>query len=117
MFRRIEVITSKGRKRGLNFIPDVLKGLKAPDLDNLTHCKRISFYFTEEGWRQIGRPAFHGLKGRGLFASSGEEIVDITVRSVKENAYDVFYRDELQVALRPRRRSPQRRKETQNEDK
>ena len=111
MFRRIEVITSANKKRGLNFIPDVLEGLQAPDLDNLAHCKRISFYFTEEGWRQVGRPALQGLKGKKLFASSSEEVVDIKVRTVKEGAYDVFYRDKLQVALRPRRCISPKRKE------
>jgi hypothetical protein len=53
------------------------------------------FYFTEAGWRKYGRATvaacqFHGQGYRVL--------------RIKESAVDVIYRDEWQVAVRPKRK-------------
>jgi hypothetical protein len=53
------------------------------------------FYFTEAGWRRYGRPAVAACQQFGF---------DYRVIAVKEKSVDVVYRDEVQVAARPRKK-------------
>ena len=53
------------------------------------------FYFTEAGWRRYGRPAVIACQQYGY---------DYRVISVKEKSLDVIYRDDVQVAARPRKK-------------
>ena len=100
MFRRIELIH---HFRCLS-IKDGLCGISeeevadawADDLPSPTKRlnKNCRFYFTEQGWEQIGRKVIDAC------IRSGQEY---RVISVKEKSVDVFYRDELQVAVRHRK--------------
>ncbi len=58
--------------------------------------KNARFYFTEEGWRRYGRKTIEVCQQVGQ---------RYRVLSIKENAMDVIYRDEFQVAVRPKRKS------------
>ncbi len=53
------------------------------------------FFFTEEGWRRFGRPTIAACQGTGQ---------KYRVISIKERSVDVIYRDEFQVAVRPKKR-------------
>ena len=57
--------------------------------------KNVRFYFTEEGWRRYGRKTIEVCQqvGQGY-----------RVLSIKEKSVDVVYRDEFQVAVRPKRK-------------
>lgn len=111
MFRRIEVIGSRhiyatpdpniheiavvSWKAGINSMGDELnklglKVLACPELN-----KPIRFYFTEKGWKRVGRSMLSILKN--------QQIVHRVI-SVKENSVDVVAGDGLQVAVRPRKR-------------
>ena len=57
--------------------------------------KNVRFYFTEEGWRRYGRKTIEVCQQVGQ---------RYRVLRIKENAVDVVYRDEFQVAVRPRRK-------------
>jgi hypothetical protein len=57
--------------------------------------KNVRFYFTEDGWRRYGRKTVEVCQQVGQ---------RYRVLRVKENAVDVVYRDEFQVAVRPRRK-------------
>jgi len=117
MFRRIELIYQRGRqtyvpfndetwpwnqeswpsdwkKTGLNSLGPILDmcGVRAPA--NIRTHKSIRFFFTEIGWKKAGRPILHLVKRREW---------DHRVLSVKEKSVDVVYRDDLQVAVRPRK--------------
>ncbi len=118
MFRRIEIIYERGqtsfvpfneetwpweqarwpgnwRKTGLNSLGPILDlcGVRAPT-EIRTH-KNIRFFFTEDGWKRAGRPILHLVKQMGW---------DHRVLTIKERSVDVVYRDDLQVAVRPRKR-------------
>ena len=58
--------------------------------------RNARFYFTEEGWRRYGRKTIE------ICQQVGQRY---RVISVKENAVDVIYRDEFQVAVRPKKKS------------
>jgi hypothetical protein len=58
--------------------------------------RNARFYFTEEGWRRYGRKTIEVCQQVGQ---------RYRVLSVKENAVDVIYRDEFQVAVRPKKKS------------
>lgn len=107
MFRRIEVvdcivllesrrktaIEKIWRKRGLNFAAGYLMselGLKAPDLQRPRGAKAIRFFFTEAGWKKVGRAVLHDLLRQKLYDT-------VRVIAIKEKSVDVIYRDTLQV--------------------
>jgi len=87
----------KWKKTGLNvYLICVLlnrHGVRRPNKIR-TH-KSIRFFFTETGWEKAGRPILHTIKRWGL---------EHRVLRIKEKSVDVIYRDDLQVAVRPRRR-------------
>lgn len=58
--------------------------------------KNVRFYFTEEGWRRYGRKTIEVCQQVGQ---------RYRVLSIKEKSVDVVYRDEFQVAVRPKRKS------------
>ena len=57
--------------------------------------RNCRFYFTEAGWKRYGRPAVTACQQFGY---------DYRVIAVKEKSVDVIYRDEVQVAVRPRKK-------------
>lgn len=61
--------------------------------------RNVRFYFTEEGWRQYGRPTITACQQTGQ---------KYRVVRIKENAVDVVYRDAVQVAVRPLRKRSSR---------
>jgi len=72
---------------------DTWIGMPSPRRVAIPHSCR--FYFTEAGWRRYGRPALTACQQHGY---------DYRVIAVKEKSVDVIYRDEVQVAARPRKR-------------
>ena len=68
------------------------KGLKSPKITNA----RTRFYFTERGWRQVGRFVAARAQQMG-------HVVKI-IRRKNPPSSDVVYRDAHQIALLPRRR-------------
>jgi hypothetical protein len=57
--------------------------------------KNYRFYFTEAGWRQYGRPTIRACQQTGQ---------QYRVIRIKEHSVDVVYRDEFQVAVRPKKK-------------
>jgi hypothetical protein len=57
--------------------------------------KNTRFYFTEEGWRRYGRKTIEVCQQVGQ---------RYRVIRIKENSVDVIYRDEVQVAVRPKKK-------------
>lgn len=57
--------------------------------------RNCRFYFTEAGWRRWGRPAVTACQQFGY---------DYRVLAIKEKSVDVYYRDEVQVVVRPRKK-------------
>jgi len=57
--------------------------------------QNVRFYFTEEGWRRYGRKTVEVCQQVGQ---------RYRVIRVKENSVDVIYRDDVQVAVRPKRK-------------
>lgn len=55
--------------------------------------KNVRFYFTEAGWQRYGRKTIEACQQVGQ---------RYRVLRIKENSVDVVYRDEFQVAVRPR---------------
>ena len=99
MFRRIELIQRLGdedRKSGLlgvspNEVIDAwIEDLNIPRRRLYKNCR---FYFTEHGWNTIGRRVV------GACIHSGTQY---RVIAIKERSVDVMYRDEVQVAVRPK---------------
>ncbi len=58
--------------------------------------RNARFYFTEEGWRRYGRKTIEVCQQVGQ---------RYRVLRVKEKSVDVIYRDEYQVAVRPKKKS------------
>ena len=56
--------------------------------------KNCRFYFTEAGWRRYGRPTVAACQQTGQL---------YRVLCIKEKSVEVVYRDELQVAVRPKK--------------
>lgn len=113
MFRRIEVLPPfpegtwlEGwhKKAGVNLLSgDLMRdlGLEAPSLGGLAHQKRITFFFTMEGWERVGRQ---------VLASLTQIQCRVRVIAVKEHEREVVYRDPLQVVLRPRKKFQTKRR-------
>lgn len=103
MYRRIEFIYERNTLEG----PYRHKGgiMSAPVLlvlDAWCHMncprrklrKNTRFFFTELGWDTYGRPTIRAAKAAG---------VQYIVKKIKESSVDCFYKDEYQVAVRPRK--------------
>jgi hypothetical protein len=126
MFRRIELFDEISEEHYRNFIEAARQSINDPDYPvekenprfrksglagfgspvvwnawlqiNSPRCpvnKNVRFYFTEEGWRRYGRKTIEVCQQVGQ---------RYRVLRIKENAVDVIYRDEFQVAVRPRRK-------------
>jgi len=63
--------------------------------------KNCRFYFTEAGWRRFGRSTIIACQ---------QTNVEYRGLRIKEKSVDVIYRDEYQVAVRPRKKDVNRRK-------
>lgn len=63
--------------------------------------RNCRFYFTEEGWQQYGRPTITACQQTNQ---------EYRILRIKEKSVDIVYRDEYQVAVRPRRKNDSRRK-------
>ncbi len=61
--------------------------------------KNCRFYLTEEGWKRFGRPIIDACQRTGH---------QYRVIKIKERSVDVVYRDEIQVAVRPRKQPKNR---------
>lgn len=74
---------------GYGFLADVMqeRGLRAPSTTN----PRARYYFTERGWRAVGRHVAAEARRLG-------HVVRV-VRQKNPTASRVIYRDELQVAI------------------
>ena len=117
MFRRIELISEMGvqeHRSGAAIDPqdrDLLRFWKSglmgygnesvmgawaklnnPRRDILKNCR---FYFTEAGGRRYGPPAVAACQQTGQ---------RYRLLSIKEKTVEVIYRDELQVAVRPKKK-------------
>ena len=57
--------------------------------------KNCRFYFTEMGWKRFGRPTITACQQTGT---------PYRVITIKEKSVDIFYRDEIQVAVRAKRK-------------
>ena len=57
--------------------------------------RNARFYFTEEGWRRYGRKTIEVCQ---------QVCQRYRVIRIKENSVDVVYRDEVQVAVRPKKK-------------
>jgi len=106
MFRRIELINNMKRKDGTTFsfktglcglatdiVTDAWGGLHVP---RKPINKNVRFYFTELGWKKFGRPTIDAC------IQSGQ---DYRIMAVEEHDMDIYYRDEYQVCLLPKRKS------------
>ena len=65
--------------------------LKAPEITN----RRCRFYFTERGWRAVGRHLAAGARRDG-------HVVKV-IRRKNPDPSQIVYADELQVAILPRK--------------
>lgn len=108
MFRRIELIL-EGKYSRLytpGYMQDIKHGLMgcAPEevIDAWINIpkspkhlhKNCRFYFTELGWDKFGSPTVSACKKVNQ---------RFRILTIKEKSVDIFYRDEYQVAVRPRK--------------
>lgn len=97
MFRRIQLINN-----------DTIHGLCGVSteetvdawIDDLNGCKHplprnARFYFTERGWRDVGRKVIIAAQ------KSGQKY---RIISVKENSVNVLWSDDNEVAVQPKKR-------------
>ena len=127
MYRRIELIDEMSAEDYRVFIESLRQSASDPDVDLKREYPRFwktglmgygnpavwdawldmnsprrpvnrnaRFYFTEEGWRRYGRKTIEVCQQVGQ---------RYRVLRVKENEVDVIYRDEYQVAVRPKKKS------------
>ena len=111
MFRRIELINEHplvdlpGHVEGFSAFKNGLMGMSAEAVVDAWIAKLNSprrqinkncrFYFTEKGWREIGKD---------VVAACIKSKQKYRVLSTEEHDVDVVYRDDLQVAVRPKRK-------------
>lgn len=94
----LDQITTINWKHGLTGIggngevADAWIDMKGPRRRLFKNCR---FYFTDEGWRRYGRPTVAACLRTGQ---------RFRVIAIKEKSMDVVYRDEIQVAVRPKRK-------------
>ncbi len=113
MYRRIEMIyqqeTNRNADGELQVFPALKAGLMAcgneqvleawfeklngPGRRGIPHSAK--FYFTEAGWREVGRHVVRACQQTGQ---------EYRVIKVKENAVNVVWQDEYEVAAQPRPR-------------
>lgn len=97
MFRRIELIHELPVfKAGLMIasyvgVARAWAHMKSPRRLLFKNCR---FYFTEDGWKRYGRATVTACQKTGQ---------RYRVISIKERSIDIVYRDEYQVAVRPRK--------------
>lgn len=97
MFRRIQLINN-----------DTIQGLcgisteETADawIEDLRGCKHplprnVRFYFTERGWRDVGRKVIIAAQ------KSGQKY---RIISVKENSVNVLWSDDIEVAAQPKKK-------------
>lgn len=128
MFRRIELINGMSADHYDNMIRSLQQNGEAIDKDLTRYWKtglmgfgnetvteawgempspkrsitrNCRFYFTEEGWRRYGRLTITACQQTNQ---------EYRVLRIKEKSVDIVYRDEYQVAVRPRRKDVSRRK-------
>jgi hypothetical protein len=126
MFRRIEFIKGLSldghrewiealAERGASFDGDAVRfwktGIMSPNPDAVieawssmnaprrTLAKNCRFYFTETGWKRFGRPTITACQQTGT---------PYRVIAIKEKSVDIFYRDEIQVAVRAKKKTSTR---------
>ncbi len=108
MYRRIELISQFSSeevnqkmvdiKGGICFVPskegvfEVWSDMPAPNKPINKNCR---FYFTEKGW---------DVYGRAIVKVCQQVEQEYRVIRIKENSVDVFYEDEIQVVVRPRKK-------------
>jgi hypothetical protein len=73
-------------------VMDAWRPMNAPRRALYKNCR---FYFTETGWKRFGRPTLTACQQMGT---------RYRVIAIKEKSVDVFYRDEIQVAVRARKK-------------
>jgi len=126
MFRRIELIDEMSAEEYRNFIETMQREIDSPEHELKKEYPRfrktgivgygdprvwdawgdmksprrsinlnVRFYFTEVGWRLYGRKTIIVCQQVGQ---------RYRVISIKENSVDVIYRDEVQVAVHPKRK-------------
>lgn len=97
MFRRIELLGS--RISGLCFrqqpeeVADAWTDMNCPKKKFIK--KNVRFYFTEKGWR---------LYGRNTVEACLKTNTPYRVLSVEEHEVSVYYRDDMQVCIHPKRK-------------
>ena len=100
MLRRIELINQNSAlgKSGLMACSpfEVIRAWNRLNAPRGQLNKNYRFYFSEEGWRRYGRPTVAACQKTGQ---------QYRVIRVKERSMDVMYRDECQVAVRPRKKT------------
>jgi hypothetical protein len=79
-------------------VPADWKNLDRPDLQN----KRARFFFTEKGWRLIGRFVVADARQDGR--------VIRVFRRKNPNPSEIAFQDELQVAILPRKGIPRKKR-------
>jgi hypothetical protein len=96
--KAVDQITSINWKHGLTGIGgngevfDAWGDMRGPRRRIFKNCR---FYFTEKGWRRYGRPTVAACLRTGQ---------RFRVIAIKERSVDVVYRDEIQVAVRPKKK-------------
>lgn len=115
MYRRIELIhknnttpelLAKFASMGIKELPYEKMGIMSARHEEITdawifdlngpRCSFNSrFYFTEEGWRKVGRKVIAACQRAGQ---------EYRVIAVKENAVDVVFRNEFEIAAQPIRK-------------
>lgn len=115
MYRRIEMIFQQETRRSaddeLQVSPALKAGLMACGNEQVIEAwfeklngpgrrgipRNAKFYFTEAGWREVGRHVARAC------LQTGQEY---RIIKVKENAVNVVWQDEYEVAAQPRPRLP-----------
>lgn len=107
MYRRIQLIHHITRENGT--VEHFMHGLCGLSTDEVAEgwfglhaprkaiYKNVRFYFTEAGWEKYGRNTVAAC------IRSGQ---DYRVLAVEEHEVDVLFKDEHQVCIRPKRKTP-----------
>ena len=72
--------------------------MRRPDVRN----KRVHFYFTEAGWREIGRKVTDAARKDGRTV--------LVVRRKNPKPSEIAYKDDLQVGILPRKGVPRKKR-------
>ena len=97
MYRRIEMLIDDykgGIMCSQTFeVFDSWADMKGPKGDGIG--KNCRYFFTEYGWKKMGRKVIEACQRTNQ---------EYRIIKVKEKSVDVVYKDEIQVAVRPRKR-------------